>query len=88
MTPPPPPWRPKGSGGWEEKEETPAGRRDSRAGRLTGARALRITGKKRSGVTSSARDVTVSLSAHRQAVHTDTRRVRGRNGPVMSQLSP
>ena len=65
----------------KEKAETPAGRRGSRARHLTGAGAQRITGRER--VASRVLPVmSPFLTQH------SPRRVRGRNGPVMSQLSP
>ena len=54
----PPPGGLKGSGGWEEKKKRRLGRRDSRAGRLTGAQSLLIKGKERCDITSFASDVT------------------------------
>ena len=54
----PPPGGLKGVAGGKKKKKRRLGRRDSRAGRLTGAHAVLITGKERSDITSFASDVT------------------------------
>ena len=48
----------KGVEGGKKKKKRRLGRRDSRAGRLTGAHTLLITGRERSDVASFASDVT------------------------------